>query len=98
MRVAANQYRSAQRSPCGTWKCPLHRLQLAEQMAEMFAVLAAAAALLHPAAFGQNQRCFAHDVRNRDEPLRMQRRRIDGDAPLDQSALALVDREHLAGV
>ena len=44
----------------------------------MLAVPAAAAALLHPAAFGQNQCRFADDIGNRLEPLRMQARGIDG--------------------
>src|ERR1700687_6459325 len=63
----------------------------------MLAVPAAAAALLHPVAFRQNKRRFAHNIRNRLEPWRMQDRGIDGDAALVQNALAVVDRKHLAG-
>src|SRR5450631_2878594 len=66
-------------------------------MTEMLAVPAAAAALLHPAALGQNQCRFADDIGNRLEPLRTQARGIDGDAGIDQRALAVVEFEHLAG-
>ena len=47
------------RSPCRPRKRPLHRLQFAEEMAEMLAVPAAAAALLHPVVLRQRQRRFA---------------------------------------
>src|SRR5260370_18210395 len=64
----------------------------------MFAVPAAAAALLHPVIFGQSQRRFAHDIGDRLEPLRMQGRGIDRDAVIDQGPLAVVDMKHLAGI
>src|SRR5258708_14108818 len=67
-------------------------------MPEMFAVPAVATALLHPVIFGQSQRRFAYDVGNRLEPLRMQALGIDGDARVDQRALAVVDVKHLAGI
>src|SRR3981189_3606380 len=66
-------------------------------MPEMFAVPAAAAALLHPVAPGQNQCRFADDIGNHLEPLRTLRHRIDGDAAIDQGALAFIDMKHLAG-
>ena len=37
------------------------------------------------------------DIGNRLQPLRPQRRGIDGDAGIDQGALAVVETEHLAG-
>src|SRR5580692_2054545 len=66
-------------------------------MPEMLAVPAAAAALLHPAAFGQNEGRFARDIGDQFEPWRAQGRRIDGDTGIDQGALAVVDFKHLAG-
>ena len=63
----------------------------------MLAVTAAAPASLHPFRAGQRQRRLAHNRGDRLEPLRMQRRRIDGDAGFDQRALAVVGLEHLAG-
>ena len=46
---------------------------------------------------GKRKRRFAHDIGNRLEPLRPQRRGIDRDACIDQAAFAVVDLEHLAG-
>src|SRR5258708_12066009 len=66
-------------------------------MAEMLAVPAAAAALLHPFALGQRQRRFAYDGQNRLKPLRMHRRGIDRETGIDQATLAVVDVKHLAG-
>src|ERR1700683_3269461 len=66
-------------------------------MTEMFAVPAAAAALLHPAALRQRKRCFVYNRGNDLEPRRAQARGIDGDAAIDQRALAVVVTEHLAG-
>src|ERR1700675_4392186 len=65
-------------------------------MPEMFAVPAAAAALLHPVALGQSQRRFAHDLGNRLEPVRIQRGGIDRYARIDQGAFAIVITEHFA--
>src|ERR1700739_2502801 len=98
MPVAGARHRYGQRSPCRPRKGSLHRLQFAQEMAEMFAVPAAAAALLHPVIFGQTQRRFAYDLGHRRKPLRVQRSGIDRDATLDQSALAVVGLEHLAGI
>src|SRR3979409_688518 len=66
-------------------------------MAEMLAVLAAVAALLHPRVIGQSQCRFADDIRSRAEPSRMQRRGINRNAGTDQRAFAVVDVKHLAG-
>ena len=59
--------------------------------------MADTAAALHPVIVGQNQRRLVDDAGNRLQPLRTQRRRVDGDAGVDQPAFAVVDREHLAG-
>src|SRR3954451_24061501 len=98
MRAAADRHRFESSSPGGTRKGALHRLQLAEQMAEMFAVPAATAALLHPVVVWQRQRRLSQYARNRLQPLRTQACRIDRNSGVDQAAFAVIDREHLAGI
>src|SRR6185369_12779990 len=66
-------------------------------MAEMLAVPSTAAALLHPVVFRQGQRRLTDDAGNGFQPLRTQRRGIDGDTGIDQAALAVIDGKHLAG-
>src|SRR6185437_12791020 len=83
-------------SPCRTWKCPLHRLQFAEQVPEMLAVPAAAAAPLHPVILRQDQRRFADDPSDRLEPLRTQASSIDRNTGVDQATV--VSLKHLAGI
>ena len=80
-------------------KVALHRYcSSAQQMAEMLAVPAAAAALLHPAVVGQGQRRLARPRRTPSSShAARSARRIDGDAGLDQVALAGVGVEQLAG-
>ena len=59
----------------------------------MFAVPAAAAALLHPVAFRQRECRFAHNGRNRREPLRMQGGGINGDAGIVESYISYLRRK-----
>src|SRR5947207_10848284 len=65
-------------------------------MAEMLAVPAAAASLLHPVGLRQSKRRFADDAGNGFQPSRTHGRGIDRDAGIDQAALAVVDGKHLA--
>src|SRR3979409_416429 len=67
-------------------------------MAEMFAVPAVAAALLHPVTFGQRQCRFVDDAGYRLEPWRAQLCGVDRDTFIDQAALAVVAAKHLAGI
>src|SRR6516162_6793861 len=66
-------------------------------MAEMLAVAADAAALLHPVVFRQRQRGFSDHTRNGLQPLRLEARGIDRNAGVDQSALDVIDGKHFAG-
>src|SRR5690242_3178648 len=66
-------------------------------MAEMLAVPAAPAALLHPVVLRQTQRGLADDTRDGRQPFMLQIGSIDHGPPVDQPALAVVDKKHLAG-
>src|SRR5215475_181475 len=66
-------------------------------MAEMLAVTADAAALLHPVVLGKRQRRLCDNTSDGLEPLRLQAGRIDRDTRVDQRAFGVVHREHLAG-
>src|SRR6185312_100574 len=66
-------------------------------MAEMLAVATGAAPLLHPLVLRQRQRRFVDNAGHGLEPLQFEACWIDCDAGLDQSALAVIDREHFAG-
>src|SRR5581483_12030343 len=66
-------------------------------MAEMLAVPADTAALLHPVALRQRQRRLMDNTGDGLEPLRLQACGIDGNTDIDQRSLCLIDREHLAG-
>src|SRR5215472_9785424 len=66
-------------------------------MAEMFAVAAMPAALLHPIAFRQGERRLIHNAGDRLEPLRLQGCWINGDAGVDETSLGLIDFKHFAG-
>ncbi len=102
--AAASQARRAQvgigcgASPRRPRKRALHRLQLAEEMAEN----ARCAGRLRPPCciqsfLGRPSVASCDDVGDRLQPWRAQRRRIDRDAGIDQPALAVVDVEHFAG-
>src|SRR5689334_5520262 len=85
-------------SPCRPRETALQRLQFAEEMAEMLAVVADAATLLHPVIGRKRQRRLGNDAADDSVPPRLQARRVDRDAGIDQAALGVVDREHLAGI
>src|SRR4051812_936468 len=98
MPAAADRNRPALRSPCRPREATLQRLQLAQEMAEMLAVVPDAAALLHPVIFWQCQRRFGNDAAYDLQPLRPQACGIDCDTGIDQAALGIINGEHLAGV
>src|SRR6476661_8830873 len=66
-------------------------------MAEMLRVTTQAAALLHPVVLRQRQCRLLDHARYRRQPSRPQRSRVDGRAIVDQAALGLINRKHLAG-
>src|SRR3954451_9280059 len=66
-------------------------------MAEMLAVPAHAAALLHPVVLRQLERCFADHIRKCRQPTTPQGAWVYGDTGMDQGVLAVVDGKHLAG-
>src|SRR4051812_43655790 len=66
-------------------------------MAEMLAVPAHAAALLHPVVLRQLEHCFADHIRECRQPAAPQGPWVYGDTGMDQGALAVVDGKHLAG-
>src|SRR5207249_11821114 len=96
-RAGAARCRCRARSPCQPREGALHRLQLAQEMTEMLAVAAGTAALLHPVVLRQCERCLVEDAGHRLEPAVAQCCRINRDAAVNQAALAVIDREHLAG-
>src|SRR3954462_7443380 len=66
-------------------------------MAEMLAVPAHAAALLHPVVLRQLERCFADHIRECRQPATPQGPWVYGDIGMDQGALAFIDGKHLTG-
>src|SRR6266567_1964994 len=64
-------------------------------MAEMLAVPAGPAALLHPVVLRQRERGLTDDVRDGLQPSTAQDIRVDRDIGMDRAVLAGIDHEHL---